>query len=67
MTQRVIKRTARPRKRRQMIKYMRQTAPSTSTGSPDSVTIAEYIKDFEYRPSRKNEILKKYQSIIEHR
>ena len=60
MTYRVIKRTARPGK-------WRQTAPSTSTGSPDSVTIAEYIKDFEYRPSRKNEILKKYQSIIEHR
>ncbi len=33
------------------------------TGSPDSDTVAGYVKHFSYDPTRTAEILKKYESV----
>lgn len=33
-------------------------------GSPDSDVVAQYINRFEYRPERKDEILREYEKLI---
>lgn len=45
----------------------RVSVPNTSTGSPDSVTIAKYVRGFKYEPTRKQEVLARYDSIIKTR
>lgn len=45
------------------LKPAKGTVMTSFTGSPDSVTIADYMKKFQYDPSRKEEILAKYAAL----
>ena len=45
------------------LKPAKEAVMTSFTGSPDSVTIADYMKKFQYDPSRKEEIIAKYAAL----